>query len=61
MVQRKTRFSEASEESLHAVFQDLDTAIEQKGNEKPSVAPKTKAERDQIWISWTEYVLSTSF
>jgi hypothetical protein len=61
-VQRQSRFSGADQESVNALLQAYTvSAIEEEGNEKPFVAPGTRAERDRIWKAWTEYVFSPSF
>jgi hypothetical protein len=62
MVQRKTRFFEADEEALHAVFEAYtDSALKEEDNEESYVDPKTEEDRERIWLAWTEYVLSTRF
>ncbi|KAK4095767.1 hypothetical protein N658DRAFT_528214, partial [Parathielavia hyrcaniae] len=55
-VQRQSRFSGVDQESVNARLQAYTvSAIEEKDNAKPFVAQDTKAERDRIWVAWTEY------
>jgi hypothetical protein len=59
-VQRQSRFSGVDPVEVKARLKAYTVrAIEEKGNEKPFVAPDTKAERDRIWEAWTEYVFSS--
>lgn len=61
MVQRQSRFAGVDPVEAQARLKAYKTrAIEKKGNEKPFVAPDTKAERDRIWNAWIEYVVSFS-
>lgn len=61
-VQRQSRFSGVDRERVNARLQAYTvSAIEEEGNEKPFVASGTKAERDRIWVAWTEYVFFPSF
>ncbi|KAK4099090.1 hypothetical protein N658DRAFT_498682, partial [Parathielavia hyrcaniae] len=54
-VQRQSRFSGVDQESVNARLQAYTVgAIEEKDNAKPFVAQDTKAERDRIWVAWTD-------
>lgn len=61
-VQRKSRFDGVDPAEVNARLQDLTiSAIEKEGKEEPFIAPDTKAERDRVWVAWTEYVFFHSF
>ncbi|KAK4111496.1 hypothetical protein N656DRAFT_846248 [Canariomyces notabilis] len=54
--QRQSRFSRVDQESVNTLLQAYTvSAIEEEGNEKPFVAPGTKAQRDRIWVAWTDF------